>query len=167
MAAANLAADAPAALAVVRPSVGWTLAVAALAVVLLFPVVWLAAMAFKPDATMFARPTQWLFTPTLDHFANVAGIGFAHFMGASLALATVSTAMVVLIGTPAAYAFARFELRARDDLFLFILATRMAPPICLVIPFYLIFASAGLEIADEARKRRAEARAPYLRPART
>ena len=60
-------------------------------------------------------------------------------MGASLALATVSTAMVVLIGTPAAYAFARFELRARDDLFLFILATRMAPPICLVIPFYLIF----------------------------
>ena len=76
MAAANLSADAPA-MAVVRPSVGWTLAVAALAVVLLFPVAWLAAMAFKPDATMFARPTQWLFTPTLDHFANVAGIGFA------------------------------------------------------------------------------------------
>jgi 4-amino-4-deoxy-L-arabinose transferase-like glycosyltransferase len=35
------------------------------------------------------------------------------------------------------------------------------------MPFYLIFASAGLEMAEEAKKRRAEARAPYLRPART
>ena len=35
------------------------------------------------------------------------------------------------------------------------------------IPFYLIFAAAGLEMAEEAKKRRAEARAPYLRPART
>jgi 4-amino-4-deoxy-L-arabinose transferase-like glycosyltransferase len=35
------------------------------------------------------------------------------------------------------------------------------------IPFYLIFASAGLEMAEEAKKRRAEARPPYLRPART
>ena len=35
------------------------------------------------------------------------------------------------------------------------------------IPFYLIFASAGLEIAAVAKRRRAEARAPYLRPART
>ena len=49
-----------------------------------------------------------------------------------------------MIGTPAAYAFARFEMKAKDDLFLFILATRMAPPVCLVIPFYLIFAKLGL-----------------------
>lgn len=35
------------------------------------------------------------------------------------------------------------------------------------IPFYLIFAAAGLEMAEEAKKRRAEARAAYLRPART
>ena len=45
-------------------------------------------------------------------------------------------------------------MRAKDDLFLFILATRMAPPVCLVIPFYLIYAKidllnsfAGLTIA--------------------
>lgn len=35
------------------------------------------------------------------------------------------------------------------------------------IPFYLIFAAAGLEVAEEAKKRRALSRAPYLRPART
>jgi len=122
-----------------RPSPGWTLLTAALAAVLLFPVAWLGAMAFKPDDTMFVRPTVWLFAPTLDHFRSVVDAGFLRYLGTSVALALASTALVVLVGTPAAYAFARFELRGRDDLFLFILATRMAPPICLVIPFYLLF----------------------------
>lgn len=122
-----------------RHSVGWTLLTVALAALLQFPVIWLAAMAFKPDEAMFVRPTAWLFTPTLDHFRYVVEAGFLRNLATSVALALVSTALVVMIGTPAAYAFARFELRGRDDLFLFILATRMAPPICLVIPFYLIF----------------------------
>ena len=122
-----------------RHSVGWTLLTVALAALLLFPVLWLAAMAFKPDDAMFVRPTAWLFAPTLDHFRYVVEAGFLRNLATSVALALVSTVLVVLVGTPAAYAFARFELRGRDDLFLFILATRMAPPICLVIPFYLIF----------------------------
>jgi multiple sugar transport system permease protein len=127
-----------------RSSVGWSLLVVFIAVVLLFPVAWLAGMAFKPDQAMFARPTQWLFTPTLEHFNYVLHLGFLKNMASSVVLALGSTLMVVLIGTPAAYAFARFPLRGRDDLFLFILATRMAPPICLVIPFYLIFTHIGL-----------------------
>lgn len=127
-------------------SLAWTLLAAGLALFLLFPVIWLALMAFKPDDVMFARPTQWAFTPTLDHFSYVIESGFAQYLWTSVILAVVSTVLVVLIGTPAAYAFARFELRARDDLFLFILATRMAPPICLVIPFYLIFSQ--IELLD-------------------
>lgn len=122
-----------------RYAIGWTLLTVALAVLLLFPVAWLAAMAIKPDELMFVRPTVWSFAPTLQHFSYVLEQGFLGYLGSSVTLALVSTALVVLIGTPAAYAFARFELRGRDDLFLFILATRMAPPICLVIPFYLIF----------------------------
>lgn len=122
-----------------RASIAWTLLTVAIAVVVLFPVVWLLAMAFKPDDQMFARPTAWTFAPTLRHFDHVLAAGFLKYLGASVWLALVSTMMVVLIGTPAAYAFARFELKGRDDLFLFILGTRMAPPICLVIPFYLLF----------------------------
>jgi multiple sugar transport system permease protein len=125
---------------------GWTLLTIASTAFLLAPVAWLAAMAFKPDDVMFTRPTQWLFTPTLDHFAYVIDGGFGRYLLTSIVLAVASTALVVLIGTPAAYAFARFELKARDDLFLFILGTRMAPPICLAIPFYLIFSR--LELLD-------------------
>lgn len=127
-----------------RYSIGWTVATIAFTGFLLLPVIWLLAMAFKPDEVMFARPTQWLFTPTLEHFTYVIESGFAGYLLNSVILGLVSTVLVVLIGTPAAYAFARFELRGRDDLFLFILGTRMAPPICLVIPFYLIFIQVDL-----------------------
>lgn len=109
-----------------------------------FPVLWLALMMFKPEAIMFARPPVWLFRPTLEHFDYVLAHGFVWNLAASLIIAVVSTALVVLVGTPAAYAFARFPIRRRDDLLLFVLATRMAPPVALAIPFYLIYARVGL-----------------------
>ena len=122
----------------------WTLLVLVYAALVLFPVFWMVTIIFKPEIVMFERPTAWLFSPTLDHFDYVIAAGFLKNLGTSIVVSTGSTVLVVLLGTPAAYAFARFEMWRRDDLFLFILATRMAPPVCLVIPFYLIFAKVGL-----------------------
>jgi multiple sugar transport system permease protein len=104
----------------------------------------MALMMFKPEAIMFARPPVWLFTPTLEHFDYVLAQGFVWNLLASFVVASASTLLVVLVGTPAAYAFARFPMKGRDDLLLFVLATRMAPPVALVIPFYLIYARVGL-----------------------
>ena len=122
----------------------FTAAAAGWALVVVFPVGWMASMMLKPEAIMFVRPPVWIFRPTLEHFDYVLAHGFAGSLLASLVVAGVSTALVVVIGTPAAYAFARFPIRRRDDLLLFVLATRMAPPIALVIPFYLIYARVGL-----------------------
>jgi multiple sugar transport system permease protein len=122
----------------------WTGIVVVYAAIVLFPIFWMAAMMVMPDDAMFARPTVWLFTPTLEHFRYVFELGFLWNLLTSFILSLVSTALVIVIGTPAAYAFARFEMKFKDDLFLFILATRMAPPVCLVIPFYLIFAKLSL-----------------------
>ena len=127
-----------------RTSVLWTLVLVVIAFIVLFPVLWVGSFMFRPDSAMFARPTQWLFEPTLVHFRYVIDNGFIGYLGTSFALASISTLLVVILGTPAAYAFARFQLRFRDDLFLFVLATRMAPPICMVIPFYMIFSRIGL-----------------------
>lgn len=112
--------------------------------VVLFPVIWMALMMFKPESVMFERPTVWLFEPTLDHFDYVIEQGFIKNIGTSLIVSIASTLLVIIIGTPAAYAFARFPMWRRDDFFLFILATRMAPPVAMVIPFYLIYAKIGL-----------------------
>ncbi|MEH6446718.1 MAG: carbohydrate ABC transporter permease [Oceanospirillaceae bacterium] len=127
-----------------KVSVFWTLLLIVIACIVLFPVLWVGSFMFRPDAAMFARPTEWLFDPTMVHFQYVIENGFIGYLGTSFALASISTLLVVVLGTPAAYAFARFNLRFRDDLFLFVLATRMAPPICMVIPFYMIFSKIGL-----------------------
>ena len=126
------------------PSSLWTCVSVVYALIVLFPIIWMALMMVKPNEAMFARPTEWLFAPTLEHFEYVLAQGFHWNLLNSFFLCTLSTALVVIIGTPAAYAFARYEMKAKDDLFLFILASRMAPPMCLVIPFYLIFAKVGL-----------------------
>jgi len=122
----------------------FTLLAAAGALAVVFPVLWMALMMFKPEAVMFARPPVWRFPPTLEHFDYVIEHGFVWNLLASLFVAVASTVLVVVVGTPAAYAFARFPIRRRDDLLLFVLATRMAPPVALVIPFYLIYARVGL-----------------------
>jgi len=125
-------------------SIVWTTVALVYGALVLFPIFWIASMAVKPTDVMFARPTVFFFTPTLEHFRYVVEQGFQWNLLTSLVVSSLSTLLVVIIGTPAAYAFARFEMKAKDDLFLFILATRMAPPVCLVIPFYLIFAKIGL-----------------------
>ena len=122
----------------------FTILASAYGIVILFPVVWMATMMLKPASVMFERPTVWLFEPTLAHFNYIIEGGFHWALLNSFIVALASTLLVVVIGTPAAYAFARYRMRGRDDLFLFVLASRMAPPVCLVIPFYLIYAQIGL-----------------------
>lgn len=104
----------------------------------------MATLMIKPEAIMFTRPTVWFFEPTADHFAFLVEEGFLWHLFSSFIVSSASTILVVIIGTPAAYAFARFPIWRSDDLFIFILATRMAPPVCLIIPFYLIYAKVGL-----------------------
>ena len=127
-----------------RRSIAFTVLCVLYLIVMLFPVYWMAMMMVKPSDVMFVRPTEWGFSPTLAHFDYVLEQGFLANLGTSLIVSIGSTLLVVVIGTPAAYAFARFPIWRRDDLFLFILATRMAPPVALAIPFYLIYAKLDL-----------------------
>ena len=62
----------------------------------------------------------------------------------SLVIAFGSTALSVLLGVTAAYAFSRFRVRGKDDLLFFILSTRMMPPIAVAIPIYLMYRELGL-----------------------
>jgi multiple sugar transport system permease protein len=53
-----------------RPSLFWTAVAAVYAVLILFPMLWMATMMVKPTDAMFARPTVLLFQPTLQHFGS-------------------------------------------------------------------------------------------------
>src|SRR5256714_14068402 len=62
----------------------------------------------------------------------------------SLIIAFGSTALSVVLGVTAAYAFSRFRVPGKDDLLFFILSTRMMPPIAVAIPIYLMYRELGL-----------------------
>ncbi|MCC7161251.1 MAG: carbohydrate ABC transporter permease [Anaerolineae bacterium] len=62
----------------------------------------------------------------------------------SLIVAGVSTALSVLLGTLAGYAFSRFNMPGKDDLLFFILSTRMLPAVVVTIPLFLMYRQMGL-----------------------
>ena len=61
----------------VRRGMVFTALLACYAAVVLFPVYWMATMMVKPATDMFARPTVWVFEPTLAHFTYIIEHGFA------------------------------------------------------------------------------------------
>jgi multiple sugar transport system permease protein len=111
----------------------------------LFPYLWMLVSSVKPDNIMYATPTVWFFTPITDHYWSAfveKGFG-ANFLN-SIIVSVSTTLLVIIIGTPAAYSFARFKIWRSNDIFMYILSTRMAPAISLAIPFYLMFANLRL-----------------------
>ena len=61
-------------------------------------------------------------------------------------IASLATLLALLVGTPAAYALARFRFKlvANRDITIFFFAERVLPPVAIVIPFYLVMRSLGL-----------------------
>jgi multiple sugar transport system permease protein len=114
-------------------------------VLFVFPVYWTLSLSVKPRTIMFSLPPEWLYKPIWDNYISVFVDGdFIRPVLNSLILAVSSTALVVVIGTPAAYSLARLRPKGCDDLMMFVLASRMAPPIALVIPFFLLYRNFGL-----------------------
>jgi multiple sugar transport system permease protein len=85
------------------------------------------------------------FTPTLRHYENLFGnLNFSEYLLNSL-LASIGSALVsVILGSMAAYSLSRIEFRGKKDLFFWIISTRMAPVVAVMVPLYAIFRSADL-----------------------
>lgn len=113
-----------------------------LLLVVLFPFLWLVQMSFRPNDDIFGY--DLLFTPTLEHYRALwTGIFPGSFVN-SVVVSLGSTALALLFGVPAAYALSRAGFRRRRGIALWILATRMAPPIAFTIPFFLAYRHVGL-----------------------
>lgn len=131
------------------PGVGWlrrharSLVAMALLLVVMFPFLWLVQLAFKPAADIFED--SLLFVPTLEGFRSLLQGNFLKSFWNSLAVSTLSTGLSLLIGVPAAYALTRWQFKGRRHVALWILVTRMAPPIAFTIPFFLAYRWLGLQ----------------------
>jgi multiple sugar transport system permease protein len=110
--------------------------------VALVPVYWMLTISLKSEVDQFASPPRWLsFSPTLAHYADAfVSRSFGQYLATSATVAVLSTLASVTLGTFAAYALARFRWPAKLDqrLSLWILSTRMFPPIVSAVPLFLM-----------------------------
>jgi multiple sugar transport system permease protein len=111
----------------------------------LMPIVWLFQTSLKPSRDAFAIPPIWWFEPTLINFERMfAATRVTEYLRNSLVIATGTTIVSVVLGLLAGYGLARHPSRTSDVLALAMLAVRMAPPVAMLIPFYLMMRDLGL-----------------------
>lgn len=119
---------------------------AVLMVTLLFvaPLVWTFSSAFKTRLEIFTIPPVW-FPTSLDlaNFQRVLDKSLPFLLN-SLVVTLVSTAGVLAIAIPASFALTYFSYRRKRDIELWVLSTRMMPPIAAAVPLFLLGRSLGL-----------------------
>ncbi|MEQ9491390.1 MAG: carbohydrate ABC transporter permease [Alphaproteobacteria bacterium] len=85
------------------------------------------------------------FSPTFEHYVSLfTEESFGTYLRNSLVASVGSALVAVVLGTSCAYSMSRFEFRGKKDLFFWIISTRMAPVVAVIVPLYSIFR--GLEL---------------------
>ena len=120
----------------------------------LLPFVVMFVSSFKDLLDAFKLPAvgDWAgirvffdFTPTFTHYQTLfADDNFGQYVLNSLIAAGGSAVISVIFGSLAAYALSRVDFRGKSDLFFWIISTRMAPVVAVMVPLFAIFRSLGL-----------------------
>ena len=121
----------------------------------LFPIFWIFLMSFQTNATILRMPPSIVFEPTISNYralltgtlkttAGNLDIAFMRNLGNSVILSSASVALSLLLGVPAAYAFARYRFRLGESIAFTLLSFRFAPPLLVLLPLSLYFKALGL-----------------------
>jgi multiple sugar transport system permease protein len=124
------------------PNVLFYLVVGIMALVVLFPFLWMLSSSFKTQVDIIAWPPKILFEPTLRNYEKVFDEqDFLKYFVNSTIVGTAAVGMSLLLGLPAAYSIARFRQR---KLAVFILLARLMPGISFLMPWYIVFSRLDL-----------------------
>ncbi|HVH65812.1 MAG TPA: carbohydrate ABC transporter permease [Candidatus Acidoferrum sp.] len=116
----------------------WSALAWLVAIVFIFPVVWMALEGLKTEVQAASIPPTIFFTPTLTALQDVLSRDFPPYLINSASATIGSTLLVLVLGLPAAYALSiRPVKRSRDVLFFFI-STRFLPFAASLVPLYIL-----------------------------
>lgn len=120
----------------------------------LLPIFIMFVSSFKDLLEAFKIPAvgDWLgatvffdFTPTFTHYENLfLNLNFTSYIMNSLVAAGGSALISVVLGSMCAYSLSRIDFKGKNDLFFWIISTRMAPVVAVMVPLYAIFRSLDL-----------------------
>lgn len=115
-------------------------------VVSLLPVYWVVNTSLKPERSILSSPPEWIPSPlTFEHYVDALGASSLprNFLN-SIIVAVFTIVVVLVVGTHAGYAAARFTFRGKESMLFVMLSTIMLPGIVTLIPQYLLAVSLGL-----------------------
>ncbi len=121
--------------------IAWTVAL-----VMFFPIYWMIITSFKTEGAAVSTPPTFLpLEPTLENYAAVQDRSdYLKFAWNSVVVAFGSTALSLLVAVPAAWAMAFFPSKRTKGTLLWMLSTKMLPPVGVLVPIYLLFRDWGL-----------------------
>lgn len=115
------------------------------AVVMFFPVFWMLVASFKTEIDAVSTPPLLVFKPTLENYAAVQQrANYINSAINSIAISMGATLLALALAIPAAYAMAFFPTRRTRSTLLWMLSTKMLPPVGVLVPIYLLFRDVGL-----------------------
>ncbi len=122
------------------------LAVAFIALLVLFPLAWMVSVSFMStgEAAVFPPPLlpkTW----TLDHYRDLfLTQGMGRYLWNSFALASMATGLALAFTVPAGYAFAKLAFKGRDKVFQLLVAALVVPAQIGTLPLFLMLKQMGL-----------------------
>lgn len=104
----------------------------------LFPFLWMVLVSLRNRVDIL-DPGNFLAPVTLKNYAAVIRDGniFDYFKN-SIIVAAFTTAISLLLGSFAAYGFARYNWRKREDRAFWVLSQKFLPAMAVVIPYFLM-----------------------------
>lgn len=112
----------------------------AMALAMLFPVLWILSTALKSRADTFAVPPRLLpKTISFESFVTIWKVQpFIRYFANSAMVALTTCLVNLAVANLAAYGFSRFRMRGGMSLLLGILLTQMIPGVLFVLPFFMV-----------------------------
>lgn len=119
-----------------RNSITWGIVGWVVGILFFFPVLWMVLTSFKTEAQAYTN-TPHLFSPTLSQYRTVFHSGLWPYVANSAFATIVSTALVLLLATPCAFALSLRPVRKTRDVLFFFISTKMLPVVAAIIPIYI------------------------------
>jgi multiple sugar transport system permease protein len=116
-----------------------------LALLTLFPFYWMFVLATHAQRDIFSAPPPVWFGDYLmrNYDALLARVPFIRNIWNSVYIALMATVTTLFFASLAGFGFAMYEFKFKKQLFAFVVASLMIPPLLGIIPYYLIIQAVG------------------------
>jgi len=131
--------------------IGFWFLVLFLLLLICLPGIWIFVSAFRPNPEILSKPANWIpdrwtifeFTQMFSIKGYVSVPAFKYLMN-SIIISLFSTIIAITIGMMGGYAFARFNFKGKNKIFLGLMLARAVPGISLSLPLFILFAKLGI-----------------------